>query len=37
MQEMGQKITGRELSKTERIHELHRKLLEEAKEFNPTD
>ena len=37
MQELGQKVTYRQLDDIEFVHELKRKLLEEANEFNPTD
>jgi len=37
MQELGQKITWRKLQDEEFLHELKRKLLEEAGEFNPED
>jgi len=35
MQELGQKITHRQLDDKEFMHELQRKLLEEANEFDP--
>lgn len=37
MQELGQKITHRQLSDEEFLHELKRKLLEEADEFDSAD
>jgi predicted house-cleaning noncanonical NTP pyrophosphatase (MazG superfamily) len=35
MQELGQKVTYHKLTDDELLSELHRKLLEEAKEFDP--
>lgn len=37
MQELGQKITHRQLNDQEFVQELQRKLLEEAKELDPKD